>query len=363
MSSVATLPLILALLLLPQEAEKPLEEEWNEQTCQEVKIWDLDQGEVEVGELKVYVDAKYGGRTRSVNTLNASVRFVPKGDLSETIRSLRHGDNLRFYGIFQGPPDKPGGSFDFYRVERMKVDDHQFADKKKDLNPGDIEERLRIGDWAMDRFKFYGPDAESLENKALGIYEEALTILEEEGSPDDFDHQFRIARILQERMGFRDRALAKLKETCLRLRPDDPVLLKYLKEEIGAILYRDNWVPYEKFKAGEGFKQREDGTWVRDPIDRLERFVEEKLPEPPKVLDNQAEAGDVVKGMTPAQVIRGRFVARKGSSAYPEYVLRAPLPRRGTAEIWVYPDAYLFFRTSADPKIEMKLWTKPVLRK
>jgi hypothetical protein len=215
----------------------------------------------------------------------------------------------------------------------------------------------------MDRFRFYGVDAESLEDKALGIYEEALEILEKEGPADDFDHQFRIVRILQERMGDRDRALAKVKETCLKIRPEDPELLKYLKDEIGAIRYRGDWVPYEVFKGKEGFKQREDGTWVRDPIDLLEQFIKEKKTEPQKVPDNRAAAGDVVRGMTMAQVIQARLVATKGSSVYPDYVLRVTLPSRGTAEIWVYPKIYLFFRTSIDPKIKMKLWKVDDTRK
>jgi hypothetical protein len=362
MFSAIPIPMILALFLLPQETDRPPEEEWNEMTCEQVKIRDLDAGKIKAG-VKVYVDIKYGSRLRHVNDLVSTVKFVPRDwDPSEILRGFKLGDNVRFYGKFTGKANEPGGTFDFHYLKRLDGDDDQFAERRIKLKEGDVDGRLDLGDWARERYEFYGSHAKSLGEKADQVYEKAVEILESQAAKDSFEDHFRIARILHDRMDQRDRALVKLKETCLRLDGDDPELLAYLEKKIRAVRYRSDWVPYEEFKTQEGFTQREDGTWVRDPVYQLEQFVLEKIREPQSVLDDRAETGDVVRGMTAPQVIRAKFVATKGSSAYPDYVLRISLPRGGgIAEVWVYPDAYLFFRT-AEQDSKMRLWKDPVRR-
>lgn len=193
--------------------------------------------------------------------------------------------------------------------------------------------------------------AEPLNAKSKEMYEEAVQLLETGVGEDDYDTHLRVAKIYLYQMEDRRRALEKLKKTCLVLRPDDPDLVKLLTEELRAISYRRAWVLYEEFKQAEGFVQREkDGTWIPEPIARLEAFAEvaDQLT-PPRLLrggeetfEIEARAARAVKGMTKYYVTR--------AIGYPQDALALD-----NLEIWVYPGAYLYFKDGI-------LWKDPEKR-
>jgi hypothetical protein len=313
------------------------EDDWNEVTCKPCKIEDLAAGQVEE-DVKVYVDCKYGGYTEYMNELVHAVKLYPMGDLEKgkIIGKFFKNDNLRVYGLFRGEKGKPNGMFHMFRIKPLPSDDDEYSRRRYELKPGDVDARLALGDWAMGRYRTYGsPFGESLRKKALDIYKDAIQILEEGARPDDYDRHLQIATLHLERMEDRDRCLAKLKETCLKWRPDHPDLIEFLRKRVGATQYRGQWVPYEQFKNQEGFVQRPDRTWVREPIDLLEKFAAKPQgPLPPRIPDDPARAKGIAIGMNVTQIIRG--------GGYPDTILR--MPSSGGPEIWVYPHIYLFLR-------------------
>ena len=337
-SSALVLLAVLALPVGPPPAGQDEDSDWNDEKCAPYTIEQLDAGVIPLDD-PAYVDVKYASYTGRIRALVAQAHLQPqRGVESSQILRLRRGDNIRVYGRYQGPTGKPG-MFHVYRIQSLPSDEVKLFNQRRKIADGDVEARLKLGDWAMARHAVYGAHVEPVREKAIILFNEAVDILEKKAAKDDaadkYEQHLEIAKIIQERIGDRGRALDKLKETCLKLRPDDPDLKKYIGEEVGAVWYRGDWVKYEEFKTAEGFLQRSDGTWVREPVFYLEKFLAKK-PQPfgGTVGDAQAKGGQIHKGLKPYQMIWAK-------RAYPEYILR--IADSNKAEVWVYPKAYYLF--------------------
>ena len=337
-----TLPVALLSLLLPLGSPLVQEgpEDWTDANCELYSLEELDKGNIPP-EARARVDCKYGGLLgKTIHILSCSARLEVKGwDASNKTRMLSRGDNIRVYGQFTGVPGKQGGSFSVYNLERMSADDQQFQERRKDLAAGDVEGRLGVADWAKGRYKTYPVRSAFLWGKALETYEEALAILEENAGESDYDAHMEISLVLLNRLEQRSRALDKLRETCLRIRPEDPDLVRFLVQEVQATFYRGKWVLYEDFKAAEGFLQRKEGGWVPAPIALLEAFLTEVdgLSKPDVFRDSMelsVKNKQAVKGMDKHYVLR--------AISYPEDTLSLEAGDRDL-EIWVYPKTYLLF--------------------
>lgn len=343
----------IAVLLLAVISAGPQEEgrKWKKQECKEYSLKDLNNGTIPLDK-PAYVDGKYASYfDQRLHDLASSAKLVVKDwDPSEVIRALKRGDNIRVYGVFGGPAGKPGGTFFVYDLDRLPDDDEQFRRRRAKLVDGDWKARLDLGDWAKKRYENYGSWAEQMKDKARAMFREGIRILEDEAKEDDFDTHLQITGILLHQVENRQEALKKLKETCLKLRPDDAGLRRFLLEDLRATWYRGEWVLYEDFKQKEGFVRRDgEGVWIREPIVLLEEFAAEVAELPAPLVDRQtfqikAKQGVAAKGMSKYFVVQ--------AISYPSQALKLERAK-GDLEIWVYRDAYLFFNGGVlwkDPK-------------